>query len=282
MQVTLSGSSMNNKARIKTELALSLFNNYDSMRVLRMQSNGNVGERKKHVQDIATKRENSWAKKDNSWSKTKKSCEICSNQHATKDCPILIYGPCERCIEIGIPRQRIRHTTRNHKFDMKPNEGNNKNYQNQPNKFGPPPASLQKYNKGNLNLITEDENEQLKNRREITINEMGYLGLRIEVDSNIVEINLDTGCLFEGVIENSMVERLNLGSYIVKQPTTVCLADGTKTIYETVLIVPVRFKEVAAQLKFIVMENCPAKFILGTPGIEKLGLRLNISTSKNE
>ena len=282
-------TSTSMKARIKTEQAISLFNNYDSMRVLRMQNN--VGERKKQVQDLANKRENAWSNKDNSWSKTKKGCEICYNhQHATKDCPLLIYGPCEKCLQAGIPRQRIKHTTRHHKFNQKPNEGlkailpseGHNNPQSQTNKFGPPPPSLQKYNQNNnLNLMTKGEIQIMKNNREITVNEEGYLCVRLEVGSSITDIMLDTGCTFEGVIESSMVKDLNLEKYMVKNPTTISFADGTKTTYETRLELPMRFKETADTLQIVVMDNLPAKFILGTPGIQKLGIKLDIFDQKN-
>jgi len=265
MQVT---SATMGKGCIKTEQALSLFNNYDSMRVLRMQSN--TGERKKKYQDLASTRENIWSKQPK-----KNNCEICFRNHETKNCPVIIYGPCEKCLSTGIPRNKIKHTTRGHKFD-----NNSDRNQNNQASFGPPPPSLQKYNKGSFNLMA-NATEVLKNKREITLNDQGYLCLRIEVDKNIVEIILDTGCLFEGVIEGSMVEALNLQKYKVQDPTTVCFADGNKTVYETVLEVPVRFKNVATLLKIVVMEKLPAKFILGTPGMQKLGFQFDICNQKN-
>ena len=272
MQVSLDiTDSTNAKGSIKTEQAVSLFNYYDSMRILRMQND--LEERPKQAKELATKRENAW-------SKPIKECEVCGrNQHTAKDCPLVLYGPCEKCLADGIPRNKIRHTARNHKYDRNPNNGTN---HGPANKFGPPPPSLQKYNnKSNFNMMSTNEIEQQKSERVITMNEQGYPCIRIEVDESIVEIILDTGCLFEGVIENSMVEKLNLQKYRVKDSTTVCFANGSKTLYDSILEVPVRFKDTAVCLKVIVMEKLPAKFLLGTPGMQKLGMNIDISNQKN-
>ena len=277
MQVSMAS----NKGTFKTEHAMILFNNYDSMRVLRMQNN--IGERRKQVKDLADKRTNSWTKRE-------KNCDICGKfQHTTQNCPIKIYGPCEKCLANGMPRQRIKHTTIQHRFDSNyPSANNNRNYNNNQqynnqSKFRQAPEALRKYgnNRTNFNLMDKEEISTMKDRREMVINDEGYACIRVEVDNSIVEIILDTGCLFEGVIENSMVDKLNLLKYKVESPTTIRFADGNQTKYDTILEVPMRFKNHAKYLKIVVMDKLPAKFILGTPGMQKLGMKFDI-TSNNK
>ena len=106
MQVTLASD----KGSIKTEHVMLLFNNYDSMRALRMQNDN--GELIKDSRYQADRQVNSWSKQD-------KNCDICGrSQHATQNCPLILYGRCEKCLDRGVPRQRIMHTTRNHRYDL--------------------------------------------------------------------------------------------------------------------------------------------------------------------
>jgi len=256
-----------------TEQAIHLFNNYDSNRVLRMQNDRSEQQRPEYIKDLANKRRDSWS--NNQLSK----CEICFKTHSTKQCPILKYGHCEKCLASGIQRERIKHTTRQHKFDSNGNNSqynqNKEKYQNNSTNFGAPPANLRKYNqKKDFNMMNEKEVEEENNKRNIVFNDKGFPILRIDVSTCIMEALLDSGCSFDGAIKEELVQKLELEKFLIEKHSTFHNADGSKTSINKMLQVPVRHKDHAVTMEIIVVKTLNHNFVLGIAGMTKLGINL--------
>ena len=264
----------NMKCSITTEQAIHLFNNYDSMRVLRMQ-NEDSGQRSNHIKDLANRRMKSWSSEGS-------KCDICYKNHSTKQCPIMKYGPCEKCLSNGIQREKIKHTTMQHQYDSNSKFGRRSENNNKPTNFGPPPGSLQKYNqKNNFNMMTKEEADEERAKRNIVYSN-GHPTLRVEIGECIMDAVLDSGCVFDGAIRENLIQESNLQNFLKERRKTMTNADGTTKVVDKVLEIPVRFKNATVTLELLVMNIFPTKFVIGMKGMTKLGINLSVGDNSTK
>ena len=272
----------------------NLISSFDSMRDFRCNQTHTI--RSKKANDVAMQKSTVWNYNRNRDQKTgNNSCPVCYGKdgHSIKNCPLIKNGPCEICLKNGKARETIKHITEDHRYtynNFKPNnagrQNNNLEQRNDnANNFGAAPQALKNFNR-NLNTI-DTRIQLLKDSREIfPSQEDKYLCARLECGSKIIEAKLDTGCTFEAAIEEKLIYDLQLEDHTEKTDTSLVIADGT-TINSTMIVqIPVRYKNIAVTITAIALPKLPAKFLLGKPGMDKLGmlqaLEKEINASKEE
>ena len=65
---------------------------------------------------------------------------------------------------------------------------------------------------------------------------------------------------------------MQLQEHVEKIATSLVIADGTTINTDKVVHMPVRYKDIAVTITAIAMPKLPAKFLLGKPGMAKLGM----------
>jgi len=99
-----------------------------------------------------------------------------------------------------------------------------------------------------------------------------YLRARLECGSKIIEAKLDTGCTLEAVIDEKLIDDLQLEEHVEDIETSVVIADGTAINSDKKVHMPIRYKNMAVTITAVALPKLPTRFLLGKPGMSKLGM----------
>ena len=83
---------------------------------------------------------------------------------------------------------------------------------------------------------------------------------------------MDTGCTLEAVIDEKLINDLQLEEHVEDIETSVVIADGTTINSDKKVHMPIRYKNMAVTITAVALPKLPTKFLLGKPGMSKLGM----------